>query len=136
MTTPVLVSDFYDRLWNRGDEGAASDLLTADFQFRGSLGDTLHGHGAFLGYVRDVRASLSGYTCEIVACVAEADRAFARMRFSGVHTGTFLGRPPTKKRVAWDGAALFTFRRDRIAELWVLGDLVGLEARLRANALD
>lgn len=95
----------------------------------------MHGQAAFIGYVRAVRGSLADYTCEIVTCVSEGAQAFAHMRFSGIHTGLFLGHAPTKKPVSWEGAALFTFRRDRIAQLWVLGDLAGLEALLRANAL-
>lgn len=135
MTTPALVQDFYDRLWHRGDERAAPELLTTDFTFRGSLGPSMHGHEPFLGYVRAVRGALSDYTCEIVACVAEGEQAFARMRFSGTHSGPFLGHAPTGKRVSWQGAALFTFRGGRIADLWVLGDLAALEAQLRENAL-
>lgn len=135
MTTPALVRDFYDRLWNRGDESVAPALLTEDFRFQGSLGDAMHGREAFVGYVRAVRGSLSDYNCEILVCVSEGDHAFARMRFSGLHTGFFLGHAATRKPVSWQGAALFGFRRDRIAELWVLGDLAGLEALLRANAL-
>ena len=57
------------------------------------------------------------------------------MQFSGTHSGPFLGHAPTGKRVSWQGAALFTFRGGRIAELWVLGDLAALEAQLRENAL-
>ena len=66
---------------------------------------------------------------------AEGEQAFARMQFSGTHSGPFLGHAPTGKRVSWQGAALFTFRGGRIAELWVLGDLAALEAQLRENAL-
>jgi hypothetical protein len=36
--------------------------------------------------------------------------------------------------VHWHGAALFRFEDDRIGELWVLGDLAGLNAMLRSNA--
>ena len=136
MTTPALVRDFYDRLWNRGDEGAAPELLTADFVFRGSLGDAMHGREAFLEYVRAVRGSLSDYHCEIVLCLSEDPHAFARMRFSGIHTAPFLRHAPTRKPVSWEGAALFTFRREHIAELWVMGDVAGLEAQLRANAVE
>lgn len=135
MTTPALVQAFYDRLWHRGDERAAHELLTTDFSFRGSLGPSMHGHEPFLGYVRAVRASLSDYACEILTCVSEGERAFARMQFSGNHSGPFLGYAPTGKRVSWQGAALFTFRGGRIADLWVMGDLAALEAQLRENAL-
>ena len=130
MSTPKLVEQFYARIWNAGDLDAASDLLTADFSFRGSLGTELSGHKAFEEYVRSVRDSLSDYRCEILTCVAEGERAFAKMRFSGRHTAGFRGYEPTGKSIHWLGAALFRFEDDHIAELWVVGDLTGLDAVL------
>jgi len=135
MSTPELVQQFYARIWNAGDLSAASDLLAADFEFRGSLGTEVGGHNAFKDYVRSVRDSLSDYRCEILACVAEGERAFAKMRFSGRHAASFRGYAPTGRRVQWLGAALFRFEGDRIAEVWVLGDLAGLDALLEESRL-
>lgn len=134
MSTPRLVSLFYERIWNDGELDAGAEVLAEDFAFRGSLGDERRGRAAFLEYVRAVRSALSGYRCEVLDCVAEGDRAFARMRFGGQHVAPFRGYAPTGKPVHWAGAALFRFDRATIAELWVLGDLAGLDALLRANA--
>jgi steroid delta-isomerase-like uncharacterized protein len=133
MSTPNLVADFYRRIWNDGDLAAAETLLADDFAFRGSLGIEKRGRDEFLKYVRSVRAALSDYHCEILTCVTESDQAFAQMRFSGRHAGTFLGYPATGKAVHWLGAALFRVNDGVIAQLWVLGDLKGLDAVLQAN---
>ncbi len=130
MSTPGLVGAFYERIWNAGELAAAAELLTPDFSFRGSLGDELRGEAPFLDYVRAVRGALADYRCEILECVAEDDQAFARMRFSGTHVASFRGFPPTGRKVSWLGAALFRFEGGAIADLWVLGDLVGLDAQL------
>ncbi|MFN8062026.1 MAG: ester cyclase [Vicinamibacterales bacterium] len=136
MSTPAQVETFYARIWNAGDFDAASTLLTDSFLFRGSLGPELQGRGAFLDYVRAVRSALADYHCEILECVSEGDRAFAQMRFSGRHVGVFRGFPPTGKPVHWLGAALFRFEGAAIAQLWVLGDLLGLEAVLESNQVE
>jgi steroid delta-isomerase-like uncharacterized protein len=134
MSTPTLVREFYERIWNRGDLDAASELLATGFRFRGSLlGAEIYGHDAFKDYVRSVRGALANYRCEILACVAEGKQAFAQMRFSGRHVGQFRGYAPTGKPVHWLGAALFRFDAGAIAELWVLGDLAGLDAQLMPN---
>ena len=133
MSTPNLVEAFYQRIWDVGDLEAASELLTTDFSFRGSLGPELRGQDAFKGYVQSIRAALADYHCEIMECVTEGDQAFARMRFSGRHVGVFLGYQPTGKSVHWQGAALFRFKGQAISQVWVLGDLAGLEAVLKAN---
>jgi predicted ester cyclase len=133
MSTPNLVQAFYDRIWNAGELTAADELLARDFSFRGSLGEEMRGRDAFRNYVRSIRLALDGYRCEILDCVSEGDRAFAKMRFSGMHVGPFRRFAPTGKRVSWDGAALFRFLDDRVTELWVLGDLAGLDALLEQN---
>lgn len=130
MSTPSLVTAFYERIWNAGDLAPAAEILAPDLSFRGSLGAELRGRDAFLGYVRSVRSALSDYRCEILDCVAEGDRAFARMRFSGRHTAAFRGFEPTGQEVSWAGAALFRLVDEAIAEVWVLGDLAGLDALL------
>ena len=104
MSTPTLVQQFYERIWNAGEEGAASALLAEEFVFRGSFGSSTRGREAFLDYVRSVRGSLAEYRCDILDCLSESQRAFARMRFSGRHAG------PSR------------------------GDLYGLDEILRANA--
>jgi len=133
MTIPNLVHTFYERIWNSGDLTAISELLVEDFSFRGSLGTELRGHEAFKEYVRSVRGALTNYRCEVLACVTEGDKAFAKMRFSGLHVAPFRGYPATGKPVHWLGAALFRFERHVIAELWALGDLAGLDAVLKNN---
>ena len=134
MTPPDAVIAFYDRIWNKVEKAAIAELLHADFTFRGSLGPTMTGHAAFADYVDMVTGALAGYRCTILDLVSEGDRAFARMRFEGIHCGPFMGFAPTGKPVEWSGAALFTLKAGKIADLWVLGDVDGLKSRLARNA--
>jgi predicted ester cyclase len=134
MSNHPLVVDFYSRIWNSGDESAVSGLLSAELSFRGSLGAELIGHAPFWKYVCGVRTALADYYCDILDCVSEGQNAFAKMRFSGIHVGDFRGYRPSGLPVHWEGAALFSFEDGRIRELWVLGDLIGLDAMLKSNA--
>lgn len=136
MSTPHVVAEFYRRIWNAGDPAALSELLTADFSFRGSLGIELRGLDDFGAYVHSIRSALAEYDCAILACVTEGRQAFAQMRFSGRHVGSFLGYGPTGRIVHWQGAALFGFEGRAIASLWVLGDLKGLEALLANTEIE
>jgi predicted ester cyclase len=133
MSAPRLVKEFYERIWNAGDPAAISDLLAEEFSFRGSLGVDLRGREAFEIYVRFVRSALADYQCEILDCVTEGKQAFAKMQFSGRHVAAFRGFSPTEKSVCWLGAALFRFENQSIADLWVLGDLTGLDSMLQNN---
>jgi SnoaL-like polyketide cyclase len=88
------------------------DLLSEEFVFRGSLGFESRGRETFLNYVQSVRNSLANYRCEILDCVAEENKACAKMRFSGMHVATFRSYSPTGMPVDWLGAALL------VAVLW------------------
>jgi predicted ester cyclase len=136
MTPREVVSSFYGRIWNSRDKAAIAGLLHPDFTFRGSLGPTMTGHTAFSAYVDVVTGALEGYRCTILDLVAEDARAFARMRFEGIHRGRFMGFEPSGKKIEWLGAALFTLKSGKIADLWVLGDVEGLREMLARNAKD
>lgn len=125
------VRRFYEVLWNAHDKRAIPSLLDERLTFRGSLGDVRHGHAGFAEYLDRVHEALGEYHCAVRELVAEGDQVCARMTFSGIHRATFMGHPPTHRRVRWDGCALFTFAGGRIADLWVLGDLQALERQLR-----
>jgi len=131
MTEPVdIVRRFYEEIWNQGNLDAIPDICHREIVFRGSLGDTKHGHEGFADYVRYVRGALDHYRCHIENVVTEGNRVFAKMLFAGVHQGEFLGYAATRETLEWAGAALFTIDNDRIIELWVLGDLHGLISQL------
>ena len=132
--TPKLVKQFYDHIWNAGNLEAADQLLTDGFIFRGSMGLDLRGIEPFKNYVRSIRSTVAEYHCDIIECVSEGPRAFAKMLFSGKHVGALRGFTATGKYIEWYGAALFRFTDERITELWVLGDLAALDALLQANA--
>ena len=134
MTPRQAVEAFYDRVWNRGDKAAIPELIHDDFTFHGSLGPIMTGHAAFSTYVDGVTEALADYRCTILDLVSDGERAFARRRFEGIHRAPFLGFAPTGRRVEWAGAALFTLKSDKIADLWVLGDLQGLREQLQRNA--
>jgi predicted ester cyclase len=110
------------------------ELPSAEFSFRGSRGAELQAHAAFREYVCGVPTALAHYRCEILECVSEGQQAFAKMRFSGIHLGALRDHRPSRRPVHWAGAALVRFEGERIRELWVLGDLVGLDAWLKSNA--
>ena len=122
----AVVESFYADVWNRHDKSRIPALLSPQFTFRGSLGDLKRGHDGFAAYLDFVHATFEHFRCDIVDLVIESPRAFARMRFSGIHRAEVFGFAPTGKPVEWAGAALFTFSDATVVDLWVLGDLRGL----------
>lgn len=130
----LLVRRFYDEIWNQQQLSSAEDLLADDLSFRGSLGPSLYGRSQFLDYVTSLTRALSNYRCEIKELVTMESRAAARMTFTGIHVGDFLGYSPTHQTVEWNGAAFFTERRGKLSEIWVLGDLFNLTQLLEKQS--
>ena len=126
----TLVERFYGDVWNRRDYDVAEQILAAGFRFRGSLGNETVGIPAFLAYVDSIHAALADYRCTIEELIADKNRASARMLFAGRHRAPLLGVAPTGRDISWAGAAFFTVAQDRIASVWVLGDIAGLKRQL------
>jgi predicted ester cyclase len=127
-----VVRVFYKEMWDHADVSLVPQLFHADFTFRGSLGPQLVGYREFIGYVETVTGALAEYTSDILALGEEGSQVFAKLRFHGLHRRELFGIPPTGRHVWWYGAPLFTFDGDRVRDLWVLGDIHGLIARLKS----
>ena len=129
----LLVWRFYKQLWDHADTSLIPQLFHPGFTFRGSLGPLLVGHAAFADYVRWVTDCLEDYTSDILALAEDGDLVAAKLRFHGRHRRELVGLPPSGRHVWWHGAPFFRFEGDRVSDLWVLGDLQGLMARLRGE---
>ncbi len=129
-----LVRVFYEKFWNEVDLAKADEILHPDVTFRGSVGVGARGRREVCDYVLMVTTALSGYRCDVEALIADGDSAAAKVRFSGIHTGDFLGHPPTGRRVEWTGAAFFAADENKLCDIWVLGDLESLRSQLGSRA--
>jgi len=130
-----LVGLFYAEVWDKHDKSKIPSILHDDFAFRASLGPVRRGHAGFIAYLDWLLSILSKYRSDIHSLTEEGDVIAARLTFSGDHTGAELfGFAPTGKRISWNGAAFFTFRGERVADLWVLGDVHGIIEQLNETS--
>jgi steroid delta-isomerase-like uncharacterized protein len=126
-----LIHRFYADAWNRWDNSAVDRILAPDFEFRGSLGETVRGRDGWRGYRDRLRAAVPDFHNEIVdLVVAQPDRAAARLRYTGHRHGELLGVPGDGRWIEYAGAAFFTARGGLLGAAWVLGDLAALRAQL------
>jgi len=89
------IQRFYKEIWEEENRDVLPEICDSNFQFRGSLGNSLSGHEEFWDYLLRIRRALSDYRCTIEESVSEQNKVFAKMTFSGVHTGLFMGFAPT-----------------------------------------
>ena len=125
-----LVRRFYADLWNRWDDSAVDEVLSNGFRFRGSLGLETVGRKEWRRYRDLVREGSADFHNEVLTLVVDGDRAAARLRYTGTHTGPLAGVPATGRRFTYSGAAFFESDGRRLTSAWVLGDLTGLHEQL------
>ncbi|MEO5740468.1 MAG: ester cyclase [Vicinamibacterales bacterium] len=128
-----IVRVFYKEMWDHANVSLVPQLFHPDFTFRGSLGPQLVGHQQFIGYVEFVTGALGQYTSDILALGEECNQVFGKLRFHGFHRRELFGIKPTGRHVWWYGTPIFTFEGERVRDLWVLGDIHGLTARLHGE---
>lgn len=127
-----IVRIFYKEMWDHANKALIPHIFHEGFTFRGSLGPVLLGHAGFAGYVDFVTGALENYTSDILDLVEEGNKVCGKLRFHGLHRSELFGVAPSGRHVWWHGAPIFTFEGDKVRDLWVLGDIHGLQQRLAA----
>jgi steroid delta-isomerase-like uncharacterized protein len=125
-----LVLRYYTELWNRWDLGAAQEILSLDFRFRGSLGQVTRGVGPFLEYVGTVRRAFPDFFNAVEDVIERPGKVVARLTYTGTHRGLLFGIPPTQKSISYAGVAIFRTGRGRLTEGWVVADRLMLLEQL------
>ena len=123
----------YKELWDHANKSLIPSIFHGGFTFRGSLGPTLVGHEQFAGYVDQVTGALAQYTTDILVMVEEGNCVSGKMRFHGFHRKELFGIPPSGRHVWWIGMPIFTFEGPKVRDLYVLGDIYSLIARLKGQ---
>jgi len=125
-----LVARYYDEMWNKWNFALVDELLAKEISFRGSFGTETHGRAAFCNYMRRVQGAFPDFCNEIDEMIAERNRVFTRLTYTGTHRGEIFGVAPTGRKVSYAGAAFYRIENGQVAQGWVLGDLTGLLAQL------
>ena len=128
-----VVRSFYKDMWDRADKSLIPRILHEGFTFRGSLGPVLVGHEQFAGYVDWVTKLFGQYTTDILTMIEEGNRVSGKMRFHGYHQQEIFGVAPSGRHVWRTGMPIFTFDGAKVRDLYVLGDIYGLIARLKGQ---
>ena len=64
--------------------------------------------------------------------LADGDKVVRRVSWTATHTGTFLGIPPSGRRVTCRETIILRIAQGKIAEEWNAADLLGLLQQLGA----
>lgn len=103
-TNKALIRDFFDQVWNQGDEKAIARFIAADAQ--GNDPDFGMGREGFTRQWRRWREAFPDLHFQVEEMVAEGDTVVSRWTLTGTHSGLFLGIAPTGRTIRVHGMSL------------------------------
>jgi predicted ester cyclase len=85
---------------------------------------------ALQNFAKNVLGPFSDLDFATKDVIEGSDALTIRNRVEATHSGTFLGIPPTGRRIAWDFIAMVHVKDGRVAGQWIQFDLWGINHQL------
>ena len=123
-----------DEIANNGDLAVADEILAPDCVDRNPPAFLAERRGvdSIKELARLFRTAFPDEHYTIESMTAEGDRVAYQWRATATHTGAFQGIPPTGKRVTMQGATFVRVAEDKIVEIQVYSDALGLMQQIRS----
>ncbi len=130
----TLLLDCFDDLWARGNADAVGHYLSKDFTFVPPPGyePTRAGYEKL---VRDLHKAFPDLQGDIMDVVGRKDTVAAHWIMEGTHKGTWMGIPPTGKKIRMEGLALDRIRDGHIVNEYVVQDMMDFLGQLGVTDL-
>jgi len=118
--------------WNTNDLDAAEGLLQDDYVRHDANLPDIVGPQAERQFVAAALAAFPDLRFEAQHLVAEDDLVVSRLTAQGTHRGEFMGVPASGHHVDFQAVETFRIVDGKIAEQWVVMDVLGLLKQLGA----
>ena len=109
----AVVQRLFDEIWNGRQFDAIPELYSSEYtvDYR-PYSPLRHGHHAVREMVERAYETFPDFHEELLAVIAEGDRAAVHLRVSGTQTGPWGPIGPTGKRLEYEEVVLLTFDAD------------------------
>ncbi len=109
------------------------ELFAPDYVLHMAGSPDLKGAESLKQMVAGSFAALSEMRAQVEDMVAEGDKVVTRWTITAVHSGEFMGVPPTNRHLIMNGIIIDRFVDGRVVEAWESFDMHGLMAQLGAT---
>ncbi|MBV8714675.1 MAG: ester cyclase [Chloroflexi bacterium] len=128
----AFVCDVLDRAFNNGDLGAIDATFSADARIH-DPGLELRGPAELRKGLSALRTVFPDFQFSVEDALVDDDRVAIRYRATGTHRATFLGIPPTGRRIEYTGIVILRLALDKVVEFWAQPDQLGILKQLKGN---
>jgi steroid delta-isomerase-like uncharacterized protein len=130
-----LINRFVQELWNErrlevADAIFANDCVTHQLRSGAPAEAVPRGPQAIKEHVTNWVASFPDLHFSVEQMLSEGDRVAMQLLMEGTHQGTWLGIPPSGKRIQIRMFAVHRIVQDKIVEDWVLVESLGVLQQL------
>lgn len=129
----TLIARFDKACIEKNDEKALDELVADHVINHAAPQGASNGKESFHHFLHLLHTGLSDIKVEILQQVAEKDLVVTRKSISGMHTGNFMGVPPTGKAINFEAIEIIRLENGKYAEHWVQSDLRELLLSLKLN---
>jgi steroid delta-isomerase-like uncharacterized protein len=119
----------YLKAFNEQDHDTLRDLLAEDVVEHG-IHEELRGPDEVVRFLDSHYETFPDYSGSTETMVAEDDTVAVRYTASGTHEGEYRDVEPTGEEAEWSGMAMYRVEDDRIAEVWLEENRLGLLEQL------
>jgi steroid delta-isomerase-like uncharacterized protein len=120
-----------EQVWTVGNFESLREMFSDDFvQHFLPFGTRTEGLEEFRKRLVEHRQAFPDWTEVVNLVVAEGDYIFLQFTSTGTNTGSFLGKPPTDKKININEVTIFRIADGKIAEQWLLPDILSLNQQL------
>ena len=114
---------FFREVIGAGDLALLDALVVDDYEDHVALPGQVRGREGLKHRVAKIRAAFQPRH-KLHEVIVDGDRVAVHWTLSGVHSGEFLGLPPTHKPVEFDGVDIYAMRDGRMAAHWNVVDML------------
>lgn len=126
-----LVRNMNEEVFSKGNLAQMDEFYSPDF-VRHFLPDSseVRGIDGLREQVRKHREAFPDWREEIKHIVAEGDLVVIHFVSTGTNEGSWLGKPPTGRRIQINEVSILRIEDGRIAEQWLMPDLFSMQRQL------
>ena len=125
----IIVIRFINEAYNKRNLTVGDELLAANVVLHIPDAD-IEGPEGWKQYASGFLTGFTDIDVQVEDTIAEGDKVVAHWTCCGVHTGKLQGIAPTGKQVTMTGIAIYRFAGNKIEEIWVWNDLLGMMRQL------
>ena len=127
-----IVRRYIEEAWNRGNVSVVDELMAPGYKRHVNGCPTPLTRDAHKQRLLRIRRALPDVRLTIEDLIAAGDRVVSRLTLRGTQHETFMGIPPTGRRVTITGIDIARLSDGRIVEQWAEMDTLGLIQQLGA----